>query len=137
MRYRAALIVHTWSIALNQLLLPSFMTAAEFLVIFTLYTGIRTNSILLRIMALIISGIGYFVLKTAFEFGAVITDSSREFLKFSNALNLRKEDRLLISSSQPLTFTIGNTFTISKQTFPTISQDIILTGVVNVLVTYR
>jgi len=115
-------------------LYPILTVAAEIMIIFTAYVAIRTDSVFMRAVAFIVSATVFIFLKTALEFGANLAESSREFLKLSNGHNLPEEDKLMMAASRALTIVVGNTFTITKETFPTISQDIILDQLITLLV---
>jgi len=120
-----------------QSLIVLLIVVAELTIIICLYNVIRTDYVLLAMFFLVVDGLVLFGLKTAFDFGANLTDTSKNFLKLWSILELPQEDRLMMAvASQPLRVIVGNTFKITRQTFPTVVQNIILDNVVTLLVTY-
>jgi len=138
LRYRAACIQHTWTMATFRTNIAGVLTIGEALTILSLYIIIRMKLRLGLIgpFAVMLGAIFYFAMKTALQYCAALTARSQEFCKPSSFRSLSKEDRCRLASCKPLTVVIGSTFTVTKQSFLTISQDIILINVINLLVAY-
>jgi len=87
-------------------------------------------------LTVILGGVSYFCTKTALDFAADLTERSLEFCKPTRLQPLSKEDKCRLPSCKPLKTVIGGTFTVTKRSVLTISQDVILGNVINLLVGY-
>jgi len=136
--YRAAQVLHTWGINSFRSMILSSVVIGETVTIFSLYVFIRTQlkAGIVGPMILSIGGMSYYSIKVGLEINAWLTDMSRQFCRPNNARELNKEGRSRLASCQPLTLVVGSTFTVTKATMPTISQDIILGNLINLLVSY-
>jgi len=140
LRYREIELLHSWAMDVFKTLLPAFVAGAELFIIFSMFLVIRMNLALGFLFSAVgISlGINCFVfLKLSLQFSAKVTSSSKAFSTtpyVSRKTHFSKEDRRFLASCRPLALRVGSTFTISRETFPTISQDIILIKLMNLLV---
>jgi len=139
--YRAAQAFHNWGMEVFQIILPAYVTGAEYFVVFAMFQAIRMNSaeLYMPTMSLTIGVLCFVILKLALESGAKLTEASRDFGKppyVNGQEKLSKMDTAFLCSCRPLILTVGHTFRISRDTFPTISQDIILSGLINLLLTF-
>lgn len=137
--YRAACIMHTWFMEIAKNFTPLFLTATELMIIGALYTAFRLNMGLLLTVALIAFAFsGLFTVKFDFTFATKITEMSISFKQISclEQGKLNKENQRFLKSCRPIQIKIGNAFTVTRQNFPTIFQDIILANLVNLLVVY-
>jgi len=137
-RYYAVNVLQTCGTITFRSIMTCFIVLAEVLVILSLYITIRMNISGGFLVALVVAmgGACYFVLKAVIKFSARLSEVSREFCKPGGLRNLNKKHKSLIASCKPLSFAIGSTCTVTRQTFPTITQDIILSNLVNMLVSY-
>ena len=141
--YRATQVMHNIAMDVFKVLVPAYITESEFLILAALFLAIRLGVSPGFIFILIDVPIGlacFSCLKFGIEFAATVTELSRScswtpFLKYRS--NFTKEDRTFLKSCATLKFKVGETFTISRETFPTMSQQIILNNLVNLLVTFR
>jgi len=141
--YRAACILHTWSVGISGRLLPAFITATELMIIGTLYISIRLNldgstGVWISLILGSVSVGGLMKLKTDFSFTARMTDRSINFKEMVNLEEARitPEDRRFLNSCIPIRVKVGGIFTITQQSFITIAQDVVLTNLINLLVLY-
>jgi len=121
-------------------LLPVYVTAAELVVTSSIFSSIKmTNSTFFAIPLLAVGLICFSILKVALEFASKVTTNSRDFSRTpypagGRPIMLSQEEKVFLQSCKPLLLRVGDTFTITEETFPTISQDIIMTNVINLLV---
>ena len=144
--YRAAQVLHYWATEVYQLFLPLCMVGTELIIIFALFLAIRLNAdtqaqdkLIIAVSALSIGAISFYNLKQGVEFSSKITESSREFSRIpvlGKGACFEPKDRLFFASCKPLVAKVGGTFIITRQSFLTISQDIILGSLVNLLITF-
>jgi hypothetical protein len=132
-------MVHIWAMEFFQFLLPFYLTGAELLSVAALYCAIRMH-VSLGLFTVLALGTGmtcFLTLKVALEFSAKVGESSREFSQtpfLPEGSLFTKEYRMFLKSCKPLDLRVGDSFPITKDTFPTISQDIILGNLINLLV---
>jgi len=121
-------------------LIPVCITTAELVDIFGLFATIRfitTDAQDLSIITLIFVLIVFALLKVGLQFASGVTISSERFARTQiNGFRFRKEDQLFLKSCKPLAIRIGGTFTVTDETFPTISQYIIMNNVINLLLLF-
>jgi len=141
--YRTAQVFHQWAMEVFEVMvIPAYVTGGEYFVIFAMFLLIRINFTepYLPVITGSIGVICFVVLKLAIEYAARLADASAEFGKprFSvKGTKLSKYDRAFLRSCRPLLVKVGKTFKISRDTFPTISQDIIMSGLINLLLTFK
>jgi len=137
-KYRAAQILHTWGTVIFRNMLSDWLLTGEALMILGFFIAIRMNTRLglISLFALIFAGVTFYCFKVTIEFAADLTDRSQEFCKSKTSGPLSKEIQYSLSSCQPLKTPIGGTITISKETFPNVSQQVILDNLINLLVGY-
>jgi len=126
-----------------QIILSSLLTRAEMVSIFALFTSIRFNITLGAFMVAIITFIGticFIFIKLGIEYASNFTDASRDFGKLPCIVGpntrLKKVDTIFRRSCRPLVTVVGSTFTITRNTFQSISQDVIFSGLINLLLTF-
>jgi len=139
-RYYAVHILHTWAMTTFRTIVAGYLIIGEVLVILSIFIVIRLKMRLgvVSFIALVAGGVSYFCTKIALQFSADLTDRSKEFSKpFGRLLSLSKGDKCPEALCKPLKLVIGSTFTVTKQSILTISQDIILMNLINLLVTYK
>ena len=141
--YRAAQLNHSLAMEIYQYLLPVSVAGVEMFIIFAFFAAIRLNTYanekFLALVALSAGALGFFIFKQCIDLATKVTDSSRDFCRIpflQKGSRFVREDKVFLASCQPLLMRIGHTFTIEKQSFPTISQDIILGTLVNLLITF-
>jgi len=138
MKYQAALVLHNWLLDIVMIMLP-LITLEEVFVVVTLYTSIRmeVKGGFLTLIILGLSANNYSALKTICEASVAMTEASAGFSKLIKKIGsgsrLGKEDRLMLAACRPIKTVVGSMFTISRETLPTITQDIILGNVINLL----
>ena len=141
--FRAAQLIHCFAMEVFHYLLPAILTASEMVILFSLFLAIRLNTYtdeqLFTVLAICIGGISFFTLKQALEYAAKVMESSQAFSKIpflKRGCHFEIEDRLFLASCKPLVISVGGTFSITNDTFPTISQNIILVNLINLLITF-
>jgi len=139
-RFHAAHLLNTWAMGTFRTLLTGFITMDQILLIISLFLVIRMNisihGVFVPFFLLGIGGMCYFALKVALDFAGKLMQLSEEFCHPSGLRGFNKEEKCRLASCKPLRIVVGNTFTITRQTFSTISQDIVLANVINLLVGY-
>ena len=134
-------MLHAWAAAIFRNIVAIWLVTAEALMIIGFFIAIRMNTRLglITVFALVLAGITLVCAKFLMEFAAELTDRSQEFCKPRTPRPLSKEIKCYLSGCQPLKTSIGllgGTFTVTKETFPTVSQDVILGNLINLLVGY-
>ncbi len=137
-RYHAADVMNTQILATTRTLLTGFLVMIQVIIVLSLVLSIRMNinAGFVVPIVLFVGGVGYTILKLVLEYQGNLTRLSKEFRQPAGLRGFNKEDKCRLASCRPWRIVIGNTFTITRQTFATISQDIILGNVVNILVAY-
>jgi len=123
------------------MLLPAYVTGSELTIVTSLFMFIRLKStgLIFSVVIVSISTVTFFIFKLALEGASSLTDASQDFAKPPNldgSIKFTKFDLQFLRSCRPLILTVGSTFKISKDTFPTISQNVILNGAINLLLTF-
>jgi len=140
--YRKAQVLHNWAMEIHEILLPALLTATEVFTVFAFFTSIRFNFTLGPLMPLVILPVGiicFFLLKVCFECGARLRDASRDISKLPYLVpttRLMKTETVFLRSCKPITIVVGSTVTVTRNTFLTVSQDIVLMGLINLLLTF-
>ena len=94
---------------------------------------------MLATLVISIGAIAFFIFKRAMEFASKVTGSSQDFSRIpflQKGSELAHQDKVFLTSCKPLEIKVGATFIITKESFPTISQDIILGILVNLLMMF-
>jgi len=123
-------------------LLPSYLIAGELIIISSLFLAIRLKISVGHIFTVAIVAMGiicFFILKLCLEFAAEVTETSMEFARIPylyEMIPVTTKDKAFWRSCRPMVISVGATFTINRETFPNISQDIILNGLINLLLTF-
>ena len=141
--YRGAHLMHYLATETARLLLPLCTTATEMLVILTFFLAIRLNAdgndkLLVAVSCLAVGAMSFYNLKQGLEFASKVTESSRDFSQvpfLQKGYQLAHKDKVFLASCKPLETKVG-VFTITKESFPTISHEIILGNLVSLLVTF-
>ena len=149
LNYRAAQVVHNWAMEVFQpFLLLASVAGAEMVTICALFAAIRLNthgSTNEKFMALAFLStrlfICFYIFKQCIEVASKVTDAFRNFSRIpfliqGSRFRFAYENKVFLASCKPLVLTVGEICTITKQSFPTISQDIILGSIVNLLLTF-
>ena len=141
--YRSAQHIHYWAMEIVRHMLPVAMVGIETVIIFAFFAAIRlstsTDEKLLAVVALSAGIISFIVLKRCIEFATKVTNSSRDFSRYpflNQGPRFGREDKVFLASCKPLMLKVGDTFTINEESFPTISHDILLGTIINLLVTF-
>ena len=140
--FRAAQCMHNLGMEVFEFIIPVCVTGGEVIILFTLFVSIRLNILVEPIIVLTtisIGGICFFVFKKTFDFASRITEACREFSQppfLQRGNHFEKQDRLFLLSCKPLEIKIGAPIVITKNTFPTISQDVILGNLFNLLLIF-
>jgi len=137
-RYKAALMLYTLAAGIFRNIIAIWLVTAEALIIIGFFITIRMNTRLglITVFALVLAGITFFCFKFLTDFATNLMDRSLEFCKPKTPRPLSKEIKYCLSGCQPLKTPVGGTFTVTKETFPTVSQQVILDNLINLLVAY-
>jgi len=122
------------------LVLP-FLLATELMIIGALFSAVRLNTSLGITSSLILTScalMGLITLKLDFD---IAINLSEESISFKNLVNLERprssaEERRFLKSCRIIEVDVGGMFTITRQSFPSIVQDIILANLINLLLMY-
>jgi hypothetical protein len=124
-------------------LLPFIITAAELLIIVCCYSFIKaepTDNPLLYFVALCIGFLAAAILIIGLRLSARNTKISADLVNVVKQIKIHdiisKFDRKVFKSMYSLKWNVGfggNGFTITRETIPTIFQDIILANIINLL----
>jgi hypothetical protein len=112
---------------------------AEALLLASLYLIVSLNvavGVLFTLLTILVFIIVFGCLKFALKYSSEMTEVSKDFARYPylrDGRSLTKADRAFFASCKPLALQVGYTFTITKETFPTISKDIVLENLVNLL----
>ena len=141
MYFRAAQVLHYRAVEITQFLVPLFLAGGELVVILSFFLAIRLSSTepFITMVMLSIGVAGLVFIERALDFAAKFTESSRQFSRIPflrKGCHFRKRDKVFLASISPLVIRVANTFTITKATFPTILQDIILVNLMHLLITF-
>jgi hypothetical protein len=130
--YRSAQILHEAVLEISRILLPTYIGLAEGLILASLYLIICFN-VAVGTFITLLTGLIFIIvfgcLKFALKYGSEMTEWSEEFARHpysADCRNFTKADRVFFASCKPLILKVGHTFVITKETFHTISQDIVL-----------
>ena len=141
--YRATQTMHNRAMNVFGILVPALVTGAQLLILASLFLVIRigvSSGILFIILDVPLGIMCFICLKTGIEFASNVTELSQN-CSWTPFLNHRpdftKKDRIFLKSCALLKFKVGETFTITKVSFPTMSQQIILGNLVNLLVLFE
>jgi len=126
-------------------LLPTFILAGELIIIAGFFLPIRFSfssggTVLFITLAVGLSSALTF--KKSLEGASYLTKASREFSRApypstKYPVRFSKEDRIYLASCRPLVIKVAGSFAITKETFPTVSRDIILGNVINLLLMFK
>jgi len=124
-------------------ILPIVIPVAEILLITSIYSVLRLFHSIGPINSVGISTIGIFtgiVMKMAIEVAVGVTETSGETQKLPihpNCTNwLKLEDIQFFKSCRPFRWTVGSSFTLRKDSFVRIIDSVVITAVINLLVTF-
>ncbi len=143
--YRAAQVLHAESMAVFQLILPAFVTGSEFLIISCLFQAVRirsTSGPLVAANPLLVASIAVVILKTCLELAAKLTEFSQDFSRLpfprmdGKGGIVSREDMRFLKSCKPLPLRVGGTFTINRETFPTVAHNILINNLVTLLISF-
>jgi len=129
-----------------ELFLPIFLIAGELFVTFDIFVCVRLllyYSPDVQVFTMFTLGTGaicFGSLKFGLQFLALLTNISKNFSRIpyekEKWTRFNKEDRIFLVSCRPLWFRVNDTFTVTEQTFLTVTNDIILSNVINLLVAF-
>jgi len=139
--YRSFQLIHQLATELVSFILPTIIPAAESMVIVTSFATIRSfrNTEFELLFSIILLGVlTLIVLDLAITFAVNVTEVSKEFVKVAQKLAVKnpKYIQLYLNSCQPLLWRIGRTFTLHRDTFPRIVDEIILNILINLLLVF-
>lgn len=120
--------------------LPSIVITAEILIITTLYCLIHLYSklpVFLLCLLLCVSLVASVVLTLAVWLAVRQTEYSEKYIALRRSVRLTKGEQSFLRSCRQLKWKIGNTFVLSRDSLSTIYQDIIVTGTINLLLTFN
>jgi len=142
--YRGAHILHACMLRVCQFQLPVYIACAEAIIISTVFLVIRLHQVsgwLVTLFCLFDGILCFFAFKATLQFSARVRDSSIEFARLPYVKRARdrlsKSDKLFLASCKPLELRVSSTFTVTRESFPTISQYIILASIINLLVIFK
>jgi len=141
--YRATFLMHAWAMDAFRFLVPGIVLSAEFTAVIAFFITVRTanpNEVYICALALAVGIIDFLALKAAVVLASKVAEVSKDyigFMLFKNGGKVSTLDRRVWISCRPLLQKVGSTFTITKETFPTMSQDIILGNVITLLLMFR
>jgi hypothetical protein len=119
--------------------LPIVMPMAELLIVVALYSVIRLSSSLNALITLTLMAVGLvagMVLKLGIDVAVRVTEKSETIRALALRKGFTKADIRFFRSCRPLKWKIGSTFTITRETFPHILNEIIIANVINLLVAF-
>ena len=140
--YRAHQIFHNFNLQLIRIIAPVTVSTAEIINIIAIYTTIRLSRYLgpfLLFNFIVIDVVCLLVVQIAMDFAYRMTEYSTVF---SKSLTIDEfagyvpsaEERSFVKSCRPLHWKLGDYFTVTKNTFPTILDKIIIQTVVYLLI---
>jgi len=135
-------LFHARNIARLQFVLPVFITTAELITIATLFFGIKigpsSGLIIISPVEIGIAVITLTCLKVGLDTASQLTVLSQEFSSIGRIRkDVTKEEKCFFASCRSCKVRVGETFTITKETFPNIFGDIIIGSLINLLVIYK
>ena len=133
--YRSAQIMHILAMEAFQFLLQIYIVAAELLLLTMLFVFIRNLSpVTFNALVSGMVGVACIIsMNLCFWCASKINDDSRSICK--TVKKATKEQNAVLRSFKPMVIRVGNTFTITSQSFPNV-LDHILANLVNLLVTF-
>ena len=134
--YKSAQVMHILATESFKFLLQVYILAAELMILTMLYVCIRNLSPI-TVFAGVSGGISLaclMCLNLALGCASKMNDSSRTMYK--NVDKTTKEQKAVLRSFKPMVIRVGDTFTITRESFPNI-LDYILSHLVNLLVTFK
>jgi len=138
MFYRMHQIHHKIATESADPLLPVIIPMGEMLLITTTFTLIRFHNSFIPAILVPFFFVGILageMLMLAIQLAVNLTNCSQQFIdlgsKFST--HFSKADKKFFKSCQPLKWKIGGSFTIVKDTFIKIMNDVVINGVINLL----
>jgi hypothetical protein len=143
--YRAHQVLHTFPREFLQLIIPVVLPISIFILISSIYSGVRFHRVLnafILVTLRLVSSLVAYSLKSVLSNAATVTKSSEMYSKLGTSLlppgRLTKYDKLFFKSCPPLEWRVGSTvsFTVKKQSFIRIMNEIVVTAVVNLLVAF-
>jgi len=139
--YRSFQVIHALMTDLVSFVLPAIIPAAEILVIATCFTVIRllpSFDLGMLFTVVIVGALTLLILNLAITFAVNVTEASKGFLEIGRRVDVKspKYLQLYLDSCQPLTWPIGHTFILNRETFPRIVDGIILNILINLLILF-
>jgi hypothetical protein len=145
MCYRTAHVLHAEVMAAFKFVIPVYLVNAELLIISSLFQVIRLLSLggpLVTGAPLLIALATVTVFRSCLEIAVRLTNLSVNFscLPFSQR-NVKeglvsREERRFFKSCKSLSVRIGGTFTVTRETFPTVAQHILINYLVTLLISF-
>lgn len=120
-------------------ILPSIVVVAELLIVTTLYCLIRLYSSIHLFLLFALLSVSFFatvVLTLAIWLAVRTTEYSEKFIALGHSIQLTKGENLFLRSCHRLRWKIGKTFVLTRDSLPTIYQDIIGAYTINLLLTF-
>jgi hypothetical protein len=136
--YRAFQVHHISANHLVYFVGPIIIPSAELLIVMSMFIVLRFHTDVGALSG-IMGGITLFIFKIAISKAVDVTESSEKFsknaLKFNNS-RMSKAKVRYIKSCRPLEWRIGHVFTVTRDLFPRILNDIIISNVINLLLAF-
>jgi ABC-type bacteriocin/lantibiotic exporter with double-glycine peptidase domain len=139
--YRMLQIHHRVANELVGLILPPMMSCAELLIILTAYSIVIHLNPVVTWIALWVMICATIILLFALRYAVISTEISQTYIEVVKHIEppkaLTKAQRKFFRSLYPLNWTVGfggNGFRITKETIPTVFQDIIIANLINLII---
>ena len=134
--YRSAQIMHILAMEAFQFLLQIYIVGAELMILAMLFVFIRNLSPVTfnALVSSMVGVAGLMCLKLALGCASRINDFSTSISK--TVKRASKEENAILRSFKPMVIRVGNTFTVTSESFPNI-LNYILSNLVNLLVTFK
>ncbi len=139
LQFRMHQIHHALACDVVKYALPIVIPVAEFLIVVTFYSVIRLSSSFNAFITLTLMAVGLvagMVLKLGIDVAVRVTEKSETIRALALRKGFTKADIRFFRSCRPLKWKIGSTFTITRETFPHILNEIIIANVINLLVAF-
>ena len=141
--YRAHQVYHNFHVYHIQISGPVVISVAEALTIIGLYSTIRLGRFLgpfLLIDLIIVDVLCILVIQIVMKYACKMTDYSTVFSKYSTMCTeepggrLTVEEKKFFKSCRPLRWKLSDCFTVTRNSFPNIIDQIIIQSVINLLI---
>jgi len=139
--YRSLQVHHGMATEASKAFLPVVIPTAEVILITSIFTVIRFHDRFNQLLLLALIFVALFagiMLGLAIENAVRVTTKSAKMgeLGSSSGRRFEKEDVAFFKSCLPLKWKIGGSFSLNRDTFIRIMNDVVVVGVMNLLIAY-